>query len=380
VVKRIAVLGSTGSIGQQTLDVVAFHPDRFQIVALAAGRQKSLLMEQCARVHPEYLWWDGAEQSSSAANREAGGAKVCPLEEMATLPEVDLVVMATSGKSGLAPTFAALRAGKTVAMANKEVLVMAGHLLQSWRNRLLPIDSEHSSLWQCLLGEQPEAVERLAITASGGALRDYTPEAVAGVTPTQVLQHPTWNMGPKITVDSATLMNKGLEVIETHVLFGVPYDHIDVLMHRESVVHALVEFVDGGQKASLSVPDMRLPIQFALTYPERLPGATPRLDLKQIGELTFAAVDWSKYPCLKLACEAGRAGGVSPAVLSAADEVAVEAFLAGSLPFNRIASVVETVMNAHPSTTNPDLDSVLAADQWARQAAGQAVQRRLGRE
>jgi 1-deoxy-D-xylulose-5-phosphate reductoisomerase len=373
--KKIAVLGSTGSIGKQTLEVVAHLPHLLEVVALAAGRNSRLLAEQARQFHPTYTWWDSAGKSTTT---KMAATRVLPLEEMATLPEVDIVVMAIGGRVGLSPTLAALKSGKMVAMANKEVLVMAGHLIHPWRSQLLPLDSEHSSLWQCLLGEDIESIERLTITASGGALRDLSETQLTGVTPEQVLRHPTWKMGQKITVDSATLMNKGLEVIETHVLFGTPYDKIDVLLHRESIVHALVEFVDGAQKAALSMPDMRLPIQFALTFPSRLASPTHRLDLRQIGQLSFAPVDWRRYPCLGLAIEAGRRGADYPAVVSAADEVAVDSFLKGLISYNWIPSIVEQVMGEHSPTSNPDIAAVLAADEWATRKAKAFVTARRG--
>ncbi len=370
--KRIAVLGSTGSIGSQTLDVVARLPEHLKVVALAAGSNTALLAEQVQRFQPTSVWSSRGQESQASL---PSGCTWLPMEEIVQQPEVDLVVMATSGKVGLAPTLAALKAGKPVAMANKEVLVMAGELLAPWRSQLLPLDSEHSSLWQCMMGEKPEAISRLVLTASGGALRDYRLEQLRRVSPSEVLKHPTWKMGKKITVDSATLMNKGLEIIETQVLFGMPYDCIDVVLHRESIVHALVEMVDGAMKAALSCPDMRLPIQFALTYPDRMPGPTPRLDLEKIGKLSFAAVDWDRYPCLALAVQAGRRGGVYPAVLSAADEVAVEAFLAGHIGFAGIAEVVEAVVAAYSGPARLTMETLTAADKWARQEAGRQVER-----
>lgn len=375
--KRIAILGSTGSIGRQTLEVAAHLPDRLQVVGLAAGTNTSLLTEQINRFHPRFVWHSRAARTDLAGGQE--GIAWLPLEEMVIQPEVDLVVMATSGKAGLGPTLAALQAGKQVAIANKEVLVMAGELLLPWRGQLLPLDSEHSSLWQCMMGERIEGISRLVLTASGGALRDYSVDQMARVTPGEVLRHPTWKMGKKITVDSATLMNKGLEIIETHVLFGMPYDRIGVLLHRESIVHAMVELVDGMVKAALSLPDMRLPIQFALTYPDRLAGLAPRLDLRAIGRLSFAEVDWARYPCLGLAVEAGRQGGTYPAVLSAADEVAVEAFLRGRLRFLQIGELVEAVLADHRAAGRADLASVVAADTWARAEAGRLVERALER-
>ncbi len=378
--KRIVVLGSTGSIGRQALSVAAHVPDRLEVVGLAAGRNIRLLQDQVGRFHPRFVWSSsGARADLAFGNDASSGPQWLTMEEMVVQPEVDLVVMATTGKVGLSPTLAALRAGKQVAMANKEVLVMAGELLLPWRSQMLPLDSEHSSLWQCMLGEPPEAVARLILTGSGGALRDYSPERLADVTPGEVLKHPTWQMGKKITVDSATLMNKGLEVIETFVLFGVPYDRIDVVLHRESIVHAMVELVDGMVKAALSVPDMRLPIQYALTYPERVGSPIAHLDLRAIGRLTFAGVDWDRYPCLKLAVEAGRRGGTCPAALSAADEVAVEAFLEGRLGFAQIAEVVREVLAAHREEGPLDLDRVLAVDEWARAEAVRQVARALER-
>ena len=286
-------------------------------------------------------------------------------------PDVDLVVVATVGSAGLGPTLAAIRAGKAVALANKEVLVMAGHIITAEARRsgaeLRPIDSEHSAIWQCLWGEDRESVERIVITASGGPFRDTPREELAKVTAQEALRHPNWQMGQKITVDSATLLNKGLECIEARWLFDVPLERVDVILHRESIVHSLVEFRDGSLKAQLGVPDMRLPIQCALTYPERLPGTQiPRLDLKLVGTLTFTKADTKQYPCLGLALEAGRQGGTHPAVLAAADEIAVQHFLAGHIRFTDIAHSIQDALSAHNPLANPSLDDVLHADAWAR--------------
>jgi 1-deoxy-D-xylulose-5-phosphate reductoisomerase len=257
-----------------------------------------------------------------------------------------------------------------VALANKEALVIAGELVMAQAQAagvtIRPIDSEHSAVWQCLWGESASNVERLLLTASGGAFRDLTPDQLAQVTPQQALRHPTWLMGPKVTIDSATLMNKGLEVMEAHWLFGLSYQRINVVLHRESVVHSLVEFIDGSVKAQLGVPDMRLPIQCALSYPERLAAPFPKLNLLEHPRLTFGAVDLGRYPCLRLALQSGLAGGTFPAVLSAADEEAVALFLAGHLPFQSIAGIVETVLDRHQSTLRPDLQTILEADAWAR--------------
>jgi 1-deoxy-D-xylulose-5-phosphate reductoisomerase len=313
----------------------------------------------------------------AAAGRTTAWAS---MEEMAVHPDVELVVVATAGTAGLGPTLAALRAGKAVALANKEVLVMAGHTVtraaEDGGGELRPIDSEHSAIWQCLWGEDYGAVERLVLTASGGAFRDLSPREMERVTPQQALRHPTWQMGRKITVDSATLMNKGFEAIEARWLFDVPMDRIDIVMHRESIVHSLVAFSDGSVKAQLGEPDMRLPIMCALTYPERVASdATPRLNLARLGELHFAEPDLGRFPCLRLALEAGSRGGTWPAVLAAADEVAVDEFMRGNLGFTDIAKVVDTTLSAHSGVADPSLEDVLAADQWARESVAGQLQK-----
>lgn len=308
--------------------------------------------------------------------KAASGKKAtwATMEEMASHPDVDLVVVGTSGAAGLGPTIAALQAGKPVALANKEVLVMAGGIVTQaaarGRAELRPVDSEHSAIWQCLWGEDVGSVEKLILTASGGAFRDVPVRDLARVTPREALRHPTWDMGRKVTIDSATLMNKGFEAIEAHWLFGVPMERIEIVMHRESVVHSLVEFTDGSVKAQLGEPDMRLPIQCALTYPERIDGAgVPRLNLARAKELHFAEPDLSRYPCLRLALEAGAKGGTYPAVLAAADEVAVEQFAVGALGFTEIAHVVDAALSAHEGVMRPTLEQALEADAWAREYA-----------
>ena len=363
----LVVLGSTGSIGRQTLDVVRSLPKHFNVIGLAAGGNATLLEEQASEFRPRLIYCD--RESEYVRGRIS--ARWASMEEMAAHPDTDVVVTATLGITGLSPTLAALRAGKAVALANKEVLVMAGQLLTAEAKRhsaqLRPIDSEHSAIWQCLWGENPDSVERIVLTASGGPFRDTPPEELHRVTAEQALRHPNWQMGQKITVDSATLLNKGLECIEARWLFDVPLDRIDVIMHRESIVHSLVMFRDGSVKAQLGVPDMRLPIQCALTYPERVPGtAVPRLDLTRIGTLNFGTPDMKRYPCLSLALEAGRNGGAYPAVLCAADEIAVQHFLAGHLGFTDIARVIEGALAAHTGPANPSLDDILAADASAR--------------
>ncbi len=371
--KRLALLGSTGSIGQQTLDVVRWHPESFEVVALVAHRPSDTFMAQVREFAPRVACLTGSVRSDLVA---APGATLFVGEDrlsaLATDPGVDLLVVATSGTVGFAPTLAALEAGKSVALANKETLIMAGHLVTGAAARsgasLLPIDSEHSAIWQCLQGEEPFATRarRLILTASGGAFRDLPVTELAAATPAQALQHPTWSMGPKITVDSATLMNKGLEVIEAQWLFGLPFDAIDVVIHRQSVVHSLVEFIDGSVKAQLGRPDMRLPIQYALSHPGRLPAPLAPFDLAAIGQLSFGPVDEAKYPCLGLAYAAGRKGGTWPTVLNAANEVAVGRFLAGSLRFTDIADLIAAALAAHEGQPAPSLAKVLRADAWAR--------------
>ncbi len=376
---RVAVLGSTGSVGKQTLDVIRSLPGRFNVVGLAAGNNVTTLEEQAREFKPRMICHD-REPEYLASRQSDGGitAKWATMEEMAAHRDVDLVVVATVGATGLGPALAAARAGKRIALANKEVLVMAGHILTAEARRsgaeLLPVDSEHSAIWQCLWGESSESVERLVITASGGALRDLPKEELERVTAEQALRHPNWQMGKKITVDSATLMNKGLECIEARWLFDVPMERIEVLMHRESIVHSLVEFVDGAVKAQLGVPDMRLPIQCALTYPDRVAETSvPRLDLKSIGTLNFGIPNYARFPCLGLALEAGRRGGSTPAVLAAADEVAVDNFLAGYIRFPEIAHVIQATLDAHDPIGNPSLEQVLEADAWARAYAEDSI-------
>jgi len=363
----LVVLGSTGSIGRQTLDVVRSLPHRFTVIGLAAGANVTLLEEQAREFRPRLICCDREGEYL----RGRISAAWATMEEMASHPDANLVVVATVGTTGLAPTLAALRAGKTVALANKEVLVIAGQLITAEAQRhgaeLRPIDSEHSAIWQCLWGEQPHNVQRIILTASGGPFRDTPPEELDRVTAEQALRHPNWQMGQKITVDSATLLNKGLECIEARWLFDVPLERIDVVLHRESIVHSFVEFNDGSIKAQLGVPDMRLPIQCALTYPERLPGTgVPRLDLKRMGTLSFGVPDMKQFPCLGLALEAGRHGGTYPAVLAAADEVAVSRFLAGHTGFLDIPHAIDGALRAHKAISNPSLEEVLDADAWAR--------------
>lgn len=366
----IAVLGSTGSIGRQALDVIRQFPERFEVVALAAGRNHDLLAQQVQEFRPRWCEWEGQPAASLAAG--LGNTRRASTEEMALA--ADLTLVGTAGAAGLLPTLSGLRAGKPIAIANKEVLVMAGHLVRramaAGGGELRPVDSEHSAIWQCLWGEERHEIRRILLTASGGAFRDFDVSKLAAVTAEQALNHPTWNMGRKITVDSATLMNKGMETIEAMWLFDVPMEKVEVVLHRESIVHSLVEFSDGSVKAQLGVPDMRLPIQLALAYPDRMPAPPmPTLDLAKVGSLNFGTPDITRFPCLRLAMEAGRHGGTYPAAMAAADEVAVERFLGGEVGFLDIPRIVETVLGEHRNVADPDLEAVLAADAEARERA-----------
>jgi 1-deoxy-D-xylulose-5-phosphate reductoisomerase len=366
--KKIAILGSTGSIGRQTLDVVRAHPERFTISALTAGNNVALLAEQAREFRPEYVSY----QNPDGINILKAFKCAAP-EEMAAMPEVDIVVVASAGPSGLVPTLAAARAGKTIALANKETLVMAGGLVTAavaeGEATLLPLDSEHSAIWQCLQGEATFPA-RLILTASGGPFLGWSSEQLGKVTPAEALAHPSWRMGRKITIDSATLINKGLEVIEAHHLFDTPFENIDVVVHPECLVHSLVEFPDGTIKAQLGPPDMRLPIQFALSYPERLasPGF-PRLDFKAVRKLIFKEPDYRVFPGLKMAIAAGEKGGTCPAVLVGADEAAVYLFLKGKIPFSGIAQLIEEVLAIHTPTASPSLEEIIFAENWARSKA-----------
>ncbi len=371
--KSLTILGSTGSIGRQTLEVVRAFPQELRVVGLAAGNNLELLAQQVQEFAPQAVSYL-APQAGGTVSLPNGCRRLTP-EEVAALPEADLVMAATVGGAGLRPVLAAIEADKPVALANKEVIVMAGELVtRTARQRgvpLLPVDSEPSAIWQCLRGEDRE-VSRLLITASGGALRHRSVAELASVTPEEALRHPTWQMGSKITVDSATLMNKAFEVIESRWLFDVPWERIQVVIHPQSIIHSMVEFNDGSVKAQISPPDMRLPIQYALLYPRRQPNdSLPRFDPVATGALTFEALDTTRYPCFSLALEAAKRGDTYPAVLSAADEVAVERFLAGQIGFLDIYSLVERVLSQHTPTADPNVEEILDADAWARRQADQ---------
>ncbi len=370
---RVALLGSTGSIGTQALDVIRQLPERFEVAALAAGKNVDALARQVAEFRPAFAWAEAGSRDLSQS-LEAAGTQFVTMDEMAVADNVDVLLVGTAGAAGLMPTIRALELGRPVAIANKEVLVMAGHLVQRAMRRgggtLRPVDSEHSAIWQCLWGEEGHQIRRILLTASGGAFRDLDDASLAAVTPEQALNHPTWKMGAKITVDSASLMNKGMETIEAMWLFDVPMERVEVVLHRESIVHSLVEFSDGSVKAQLGVPDMRLPIQCALAYPERMPvPPAPPLNLASVGTLHFGTPDYRRFPCLALAMAAGRIGGTHPAVMAAADEVAVERFLHRDAGFLDIPRIIESVLEKHEPVADPDLETVLAADQWARTQA-----------
>ncbi len=369
--RRIVILGSTGSIGRQTLDIVRAFPDEFQVVGLAAGNNTDLLLEQVAEFNPNYIW------CSNPPEELPSGATMLPMVEMVTLPEVDQVMVALMGAVGLAPTLSALRAAKQVALSNKEPIVMAGQILKeaeaAYGGVILPVDSEPSAIWQCLQGEDNH-IRRLMITASGGPFRRTSLDELEHVTPEQALRHPTWRMGDKITIDSATLMNKAFEVIESHWLFAVPWEDIAVVVHPQSTIHSMVEFDDGSVKAQLGPPSMRLPIQYALFHPRRFANdEIPRLDIGAPWTLDFEPMEPKRFPCFDLAVSAGKTGGTMPAVLSAADEVAVQAFLAGSIGYTDIYRLVERVLSEHESQPSPDLDAIVEADRWANLRAAEIV-------
>lgn len=363
-INKLVILGSTGSVGRQTLDIIRAFSSRFTVIGLAGGMNIELLKAQIEEFQPEMIY------SMVDAGAEYGD-KYVSMEKMASHPDVDIVVVAVPGKLGLLPTLAALKSGKTVALASKEVLVMAGEIVlneaKHWHARLHPIDSEHSAIWQCLTGEQSQP-RRILLTASGGPLYHHSTEQLSDVTADEALQHPVWNMGAKISIDSATLMNKGLEALEAHWLFTVPFENIEILFHPQCIIHSMVEFNDGSIKAQFGYPDMRLPIQYALCYPERLCNSEiPHFDFSTAPNLSFEPVDINKFPCLRLAFEAGRQGQSYPAVLCAADEIAVELFLSGKIGFTDIASLIEDTLQSHHVITNPDIHDILQVDSWARE-------------
>lgn len=385
--KAITLLGCTGSIGTQTLDIVAQHPDQFRMVGLAAGRNIQLLAQQIRQFRPEIVaiaeeallpeLRDRIADLESEPILVAGEAGVA---DVAAYGDAEAVVTGIVGCAGLLPTIAAIKAGKDIALANKETLIAGGPvvlpLVQEYGVELLPADSEHSAIFQCLQGVPPGGLRRIVLTASGGAFRDWPVEKLAAVTVADALNHPNWSMGRKITVDSATLMNKGLEVIEAHFLFELGYDQIEIVIHPQSIIHSLIELQDTSILAQLGWPDMRLPLLYALSWPERISTDWERLDLVKAGDLTFQEPDHQKYPCMQIAYAAGRAGGAMPAVLNAANEQAVALFLDEKIRFLEIPRLIEQVCDRFQSQnlTHPSLEDILAADQWARQTLQEASQ------
>ena len=382
--KRVVILGSTGSIGESALKVARDLSDRMEIVGLAAGRSAQALLAQAREFKPRAVaLYDTTEMDAIRGHLPSGTACYGGAEgliKLATLTEADMVLVSIVGTAGLAPALAAIRANKELAVASKEILVMAGEEVTREAAKhqvpILPVDSEHNAIFQCLVGEPSRHIRRLILTASGGPFRKTPAADLVKVTPAQALKHPTWNMGRKITIDSATLFNKGLEMIEARWLFGVPMDQVDVVVHPQSIVHSLVEFVDGSQLAQLSHSDMCFPIQYAVTYPDRLPNRLKPLDLAQVGLLHFEAPDPVRFPALRLAREAGMKGGTLPAVLNAANEIAVPAFLDGKILFPAIWETVEAVMQRHENVEHPQLDQIIRADTWARATAMEEVARR----
>jgi len=377
--KNVVLLGTTGSIGVSTQKVAADLPAQVRLVGLAS-RESVDGMEQAVRqFKPLKVAMTNREKARELATRlhQPVLAGEEGLIELATMPEADIVLIAIVGTAGLEPALAAIRAGKDIAVASKEILVMAGELVMSearkYGVKVLPVDSEHSAIFQCLEGREPASVKRLILTASGGPFRQTPREQFANITVAQALKHPSWNMGQKITIDSATLFNKGLEMIEARWLFDVEIDRVDVVVHPQSVVHSMVEFIDGSILAQLSTPDMRYPIQYALTWPGRLPNSMPPTDFARIGTLTFENPDVVKFPSLRLAREAGRAGGTMPAVFNAANEVAVARFVAGQIKFLQIFETTERVMAVHQVVAHAPLDAILAADLWARKEAERVI-------
>ena len=371
--KKIAILGSTGSIGTQTLDVIRAHSDELEVVALAAGSNKERLKEQIREFHPELVSLSDEKKAQELKEELAGEAVevVCGMDgliEVAGIDSADVVVTAVVGMMGILPTMEAIRQGKDIALANKETLVTAGHLIipmaREYGVSILPVDSEHSAIFQCLQGEPKKALDKILLTASGGPFRGKSAEFLETVTLEDALNHPNWSMGPKITIDSSTMVNKGLEVMEAKWLFGVDYSQIEVVIQPQSIIHSMVQYIDGAVIAQLGTPDMRVPIEYALFYPERrsLPG--DRLDFSKLSQITFEKPDYTVFRGLSLAIEAGKTGGTMPTVFNAANERAVAKFLKGEIKYTDIVRSIEKCMDAHKVSAHPDLEEILATEQW----------------
>ncbi len=382
--KRVILLGSSGSIGESTCKVARALPDKMKIVGLGVAKSTERLLEQAKEFGVKALAVSDPQAAEKVKSKLPAGAKFFPgadgLARMVEETDADMVLVAIVGTAGLAPALAALRSGKDLAVASKEILVLAGSAVMAEakkrKRQVLPVDSEHNAIFQCLQGANEKEVRKVILTASGGPFRQSRAAELEKVTVAQALKHPTWSMGKKITIDSATMFNKGLEMIEAHWLFGLPMKQVEVVVHPQSIVHSMVEFIDGSVLAQLSVTDMCFPIQYAVTFPERMPSGLPPLDLAKLGSLTFEAPDEKRFPALRLAREAGEAGGTLPGVFNAANEVAVEAFLAEQISFPRIWGMVEEVMEKHTTLSSPDLEAIIEADRWARSEAKVRLEKR----
>ena len=383
--KEISILGSTGSVGRQTLEVARHNPDEFKVVGIASRFSRDILIEQIREFSPRVVSVLNSEEKEKLEEM-TNDLKIKPeivcglpgLIKVSTMPEVKMVVVAVVGLVGLVPTLKAIEYRKDIALATKEVMVIAGKIvkqaLKKFKVNLIPIDSEHSAIFQCLKGEAPDHIKKIILTCSGGPFRQKTREELKKVTVREALRHPNWKMGQKITIASATLMNKGLEILEAKWLFDVKLEQIEVIIHPQSIIHSMVEFKDGNVTALLSSPDMRYPIQYALSFPRRLKnGLARRLNLAKVGQLTYEKPDVRRFPCLSLAIQAGKLGGTMPAVLVAADEVAVEKFTQGKLAFNRIPEIIRKTMGSHRIIKNPSLSQILVADNWARRRAAELI-------
>jgi len=375
--KRIAILGSTGSIGTQALEVISSHSDQFELVAMAAGSNIELVTQQVLKYRPNLVSVSTKELADRLKQNIPSSIKVSygldGLIEVACYPTSDILLTAVVGSIGLLPTIEAIKAGKRIALANKETLVSAGHLVmklaREYQVEILPVDSEHSAIFQCLQGENASQVEEIILTASGGSFRDKKREELMEVTVKEALNHPNWSMGAKITIDSATMMNKGLEVIEAHWLFQIPFEQVKVLLHQESIIHSMVAFKDHSIMAQLGTPDMKVPIQYAFSYPNRIQGNGPKLSLSEIGKLHFRELDFARYPCMKMAYDAGITGGSMPTVLNAANEIAVSRFLNSEVSFLQIEDIIYRTLEKHNAIQDPTLETIKEVDQWAREMA-----------
>jgi 1-deoxy-D-xylulose-5-phosphate reductoisomerase len=384
--KKITILGSTGSIGRSALNVIGKNPERFNVVALAAGENIKLLKKQIERFQPRMVAVGSKDNAFKLSKSLTAKNKVKifygeeGLKDIASFPS-NIVISAISGSAGLVPTLAAIEAGNDVALANKETMVMAGEIVTQRANKkrvkIIPVDSEHSAIFQCLEGSGRENLRRIILTASGGPFLNFTPNQLKRVSLDQTLRHPNWKMGKKITIDSASMMNKGLEVIEAKWLFNVDINAIDVLIHPQSIIHSMVEFIDGAYLAQMGVPDMRIPIAYALTYPERIMNDLPSLNLIKTGNLEFYKPDIKKFPCLDIAYRAGICGGTAPVVLNAADEIAVSAFMKKKIRFMDLPVIIEKVLTLHRVMNNPSLDDILQADLWARRETEKIIERMI---